>query len=128
MSAPALACYTICKLLMHNSNPIQLFSHSMDSACQDLQHLLVILHRLKSYDALINSYLLKMIFFREKAKLRQGSDWEWSTVGSRVLGLLNKLLVELNQGYVPSYFLQDYNVLTKDDPSDTKQYDLINQC
>ena len=128
MSAPALACYTICKLLMHNSNPIQLFSHSMDCANQDLQQLLVILLRLKSYDALINSYLLKMIFFREKAKLRQGSDWEWSTVGSRVLRLLNKLLVELNQGYVPSYFLQDYNVLTKDDLSDIKQYDLINQC
>ena len=121
MSAPALACYTICKLLMHSSNPVQLFSHSMDFASQDLQLLLVILHRLKSYDALINSYLLKMIFFREKAKLRQGSDWEWSTVGIRVLGLLNKLLVELKQGYVPSYFLQDYDVLTKDDPSDIKQ-------
>lgn len=121
MSAPALACYTICKLLMHSSNPVQLFSHSMDFARQDLHLLLVILHRLKSYDALINSYLLKMIFFREKANLRQGSDWEWSTVGIRVLGLLNKLLVELKQGYVPSYFLQDYDVLTKDDPSDIKQ-------
>lgn len=97
----------------------------MDSASQDLQQLLVILQRLKSYDAIINSYLLKMIFFREKANLRQGSDWEWSTVGSRVLGLLNKLLVELKQGYVPSFSLQDYNVLTKDDPSDIKQYDLI---
>ena len=36
MSAPALACYTICKLLMHSSNPVQLFSHSMDFASQDI--------------------------------------------------------------------------------------------
>lgn len=42
----------------------------------------------------------------------------WSTVGDRVSELLNELLDELKEGYVPSFFLLDYNVLNIETPSD----------
>ena len=112
MDTPTLACYTICKLLVHCSNPHRLFPPSVYSASQNLQQLLFILHRLRSFNERINSYLLKMIFLRERAKRRQRCDWVWSTVGDRVSAILKKLIEEMKQSYVPSFFLRDYNVLT----------------
>ena len=121
MDAPAIACYTICKSLIHCPDPHQLFPYYAYSASKDLQQLLCILRCLRSYDEVINSYLLKMIFFRESTKCKERSDWvwsTWSTVGDRVSELLNELLDELKEGYVPSFFLLDYNVLNIETPSD----------
>ena len=78
----------------------------------ELRLLMLTVHRLRLYDDFINSYLIKMIFCRERAARREKSDWSWSAVENRVSDILNKLMKELKQGYVPSSFIRDYNVLT----------------
>lgn len=112
MDTPVHACYTICKSLVHFPDPRRLFPDYAYSACKELQQLSLILSSLRSYREFINSYLLKMILFRLRSKRRKKSDCAWSNIGHRVSEILNKLLEELKEGYVPSFFLLDYNVLT----------------
>ena len=112
MEAPVHACYTICKSLVHFPDPGRLFPDYLYSACKERQQLLFILSSLRSYHEFINSYLLKMILFRLRSKRRETSDWVWSNVGHRVSEMLSRLLEELKEGYVPSFFLLNYNVLT----------------
>lgn len=117
VESPARSCYTICKTLRHCSDQDLLFHENASSANNELQLLLQTRHRLRSYDDLINSYLLKMIFFREIAKRKEKSAWSWSAIGNRVLEILHRLLEELERSYVPSYFLRNYNVLNIEAPS-----------
>ena len=111
MDAPVRACYTICKSLLHCPDPQRLFPPTVHSVDKDLLQLSFLLHSLEFYDELINSYLLKMIFFRERRKRRKKSDWAWSAMEDRVTEILTRLREELRNGYVPSFFLRDYNVL-----------------
>lgn len=117
VDSPTRSCYTICKSLIHCPDPYLLFSEHLNYSSKELQLLVHNVHRLQPYDDLINSYLIKMIFFRRIATCKENSDWSWNAIGDRVLEILNKLMEELEQGYVPSYFIRDYNVLTKEVPS-----------
>ena len=112
MDGSSRSCYTICKSLMQCPDPHLLFSEDVCAANKELRILMLTVHRLRLYDDFINSYLIKMIFCRERKTRREMSDWSWSVVGNRVSEILNKLMKELKQGYVPSCFIRDYNVVT----------------
>ena len=112
MDSSPRCCYTICKSLMQCPDPQLLFPENVCAASKELRLLMLSVYRLRLYDDFINSYLIKMIFCRERMARREISDWSWSVVENRVSEILNKLMKELKQGYVPSYFIRDYNVLT----------------
>lgn len=112
MDSSPRSCYTICKSLMQCPDPCLLFPENVCAASKELRQLLLNVYRLRLYEDLINSYLIKMIFCRERTTRREKCDWNLSEVGNRVSEILNKLMKELKQGYVPSYFICDYNVLT----------------
>ena len=118
LDGSARSCYTICKSLIQCSDPHLLFPENLSSGSKELRQLLLNVHRLRLYDDLINSYLIKMIFCREITTRRNSSDWSRSAVGNRVSEILNKLMGELKQGCVPSYFIRDYNVLCMELSSD----------
>ena len=112
MDSSSRSCYTICKSLMQCPDPHKLFSENVCAASKELRLLMLTVNRLHLYDDFINSYLIKMTFCRERMTRREKSDWSWSAVGNRVSEILKKLMKELKQGCVPSYFIRDYNVLT----------------
>lgn len=112
MDSSPRSCYTICKAFMQCPDPHLLFSENVCAASKELRLLLLTVHRLRLYDDFINSYLIKMIFCRERTTRSEESVWSWSSVGNRVSEILGKLMKELKQGCVPSYFIRDYNVLT----------------
>lgn len=112
MDGSPRSCYTICKSLMQCPDPHLLFSENVCAASKELCLLMFTVHRLRLYDDFVNSYLIKMIFCRERKTRREKSDWSWSVVGNRVSEILTKLLTELKQGCIPSYFIRDYNVVT----------------
>ena len=112
MESSALSCYTICKSLMQSPNLHQLIPESVCSGSTELRLLLLNVHQLRLYSDFTNSYLIKMIFCRERKARREKSDWNWSAIGNRVSEILTKLMEELKKGHVPSYFIQDYNVLS----------------
>jgi len=112
MDSSPRSCYTICKSLIQCPDPHLLFPENVCAANKELRLLMFTVHRLRLYDDFINSYLIKMIFCRERMDQKEKSNWCWSAVGNRVSEILNKLMKELKQGYVPSHFIRDYNVLT----------------
>ena len=112
LTSPARACYTICKSLKQCPGLDVLFHENATRANTDELHMLSeTLHKLRLYDGLINSYLIKMIFLREIENRKVTSGWSWQTVGNWVLHILVRLLEELKRGFVSSYFLRNYNVL-----------------
>ena len=135
MEPPERVCYRVCKSLVHLpdskrllSSVIMSFSGSLanvngkkreseDEDCpvystaDDIQRLSFVLEQLMPYKQCIHSYHLKMVLFRLRDKRRERSDWTWRRVGPRVLEILNMLLKELKQSYVPSFFLLGYNEL-----------------
>lgn len=112
LTSPARACYTICKSLKQCPDLDVLFHENATRANTDELHMLSeTLHKLRLYDGLINSYLIKMIFLREIENRKVTSGWSWQTVGNWVLHILVRLLEELKRGFVSSYFLRNYNVL-----------------
>ncbi|XP_022780216.1 uncharacterized protein LOC111321567 [Stylophora pistillata] len=112
LTSPAHACYTICKSLKQISDLDVLFHEN--SSSKELQMLSQTLQHLRLYDGFINSYLIKMIFFREIENCKVTSGWSWQTVGNWVLHILATLLEELKRRHVSSYFLRNYNVLNVD--------------
>ena len=141
------ACYTVCKSLVYHPDPQKLLSHYTNFVstsfpgsfvqldvngresgnedtrinsimCEDINKLSSVLDQLSPYKDDIHSYHLKMIFLRLREQRKKIYDWKTSSVGQRVLEILNMLLEELRQSCVLSYFLLDYNELStrKPDP------------
>lgn len=71
MDRSARSCYTICKSLMQCPDPHMLFPENLCPGNRELKLLLLNVHRLRLYSDLINSYLIKMIFCRERAARRK---------------------------------------------------------
>ena len=74
------------------------------------------------YSKWLSSYVLKTLVLFEWEQNPEDDQWNGSNLSERFLNILNNLLLCLKQGWLRSFFYNDYNVLPNKDVNNLKIY------
>ena len=73
---------------------------------------------------LITSYMFKTVFLHEFDRFTRRNDWIKGSFLHRIMSILKRLEKSFHRGFLPSYFITNYNVIDSDDYQKLRRFEL----
>ncbi|CAF2612416.1 unnamed protein product [Rotaria sp. Silwood2] len=79
-------------------------------------------------DELLTSYMIKSEFLHEISRYPQSQQWIKGGLIHRVTSILKRLHRHLQQGLIPSFYIENYNVIDGDDYARLRSFEIKYVC